>query len=76
MTKYKKKDPFMKKDDPRNNYTEVIPIDEIEEENTKNKIPEGVFKTASVIGVLLIAIYVFFPIAIIVFFFYLLGAFN
>lgn len=63
MTKYKKKDPFMKKDDPRNNYTEVIPIDETnkEEKEDENKIPEAVFTTASIIGVIVIAIYILLP---------------
>lgn len=77
MAKYKKKDPFLKKDDPRSYYTEIIPIDETkEEEKTENKIPEEVFKAASVVGVLLIAIYILFPIVAVIFFFSILGAFE
>ena len=67
MIKYKKKDPFLKKDDPKNYYTEIIPIDEIEgEKKTKNKIPEAVFTTASIIGIIAIAICIIYPLVLLI----------
>lgn len=67
MTKYKKKDPFLKKDDPRSYYTEVIPIDETKnEEKTKNKISEAVFTTASIIGIIAIAICIIYPLVLLI----------
>lgn len=58
MVKYKKKDPFVKKDDPRNNYTEIIPIDELkdeeEDEKDKNSIYNIMLAFTVSIGIILI----------------------